>query len=185
MICLTLLCSFALVSLSDYAVHGSPLAAPNPPADTAKVWQTYMNKAMNRKKQVYGVAPRPDTFDNFHEANTLRATHSDSHLIIAYGKWALADVDTVYAFASDSFNQTISDAVISDSVVTEELRGSETSPQSKRDHPFSWGDRWRPQPTCTPGYPCEDVDDCRPFNCDECWEEVGVPKPRSMCGEGG
>lgn len=179
----TLILCLAIGHLSNFVVRGSPVAVSDTSTDSPDVWLTYMNKAMGRHTQIFGVAPQPDIFDNIDDANNLFSAHSDSHLVIAYSKWALAVGDTVYAFASDEFNRTISDAVTTHSVVKEEHKRVGISPMSKRDHPFSWWGRWGNyySSRCVPGFPCEDDDDCAPYACLMCVEEVGNPNSRQWC----
>lgn len=141
-----------------------------------------MSFAMRRENEIFAVSPAPATFDSLDKANTLHASHGHSNLVIARGRWALAVGDTVYAFASDAFNLTISAAVAADSALTDPPEQSNGHPRShiKRDHPFSWGPNFG-LPRCSAGHPCEEDADCAPFNCELCMEEVGKPNPRSYC----
>lgn len=160
-----------LIPHSTFHVYGAPIGRSN------VAWLKYLNKAMNRPTELFTVANNPGQFDSLSEANSLLTTHPNGNLVISRGRWALAVGDSVFAFSSDNFNQTISEAVIADAKLEP---SSNTSPLARRDHPFSWGGHWD-QPQCTPGFPCEDADDCKPYNCDECWEDMNTHKWE--CGE--
>lgn len=176
----TILLFVALASQTNLSVGASPIDIRTTTSEPADRWRVYMAKAMGRTKEIFDVTAQPEEFGSLAEANDLSPKHAGINLVIAHHKWALAVGSTVYAFASDEFNHTISSAVAAGSVVGAKRNAprGDVSPVTKRDHPFSWF-----RPDCTPGYPCDgyDDDDCLPYNCSTCVVEVDVPNPRMYC----